>query len=156
MSKPEFDSFPQEPFAKDSAQNRQDLEHLKLLSIFHYVLAAILGLFSCFPVFHLAAGIAIVSGVLDRPNSSDAPPAFLGWIFIGVAGLIIVCGMAMAVSVAIAGQRLKQFRSRTYCFVIAGLECLFSPFGTILGVFTIIVLMRPSVRELFENAGDVL
>ena len=32
---------------------------------------------------------------------------------------------------------------------VGGVECLFFPFGTILGVFTIVVLMRDSVKELF-------
>jgi hypothetical protein len=32
---------------------------------------------------------------------------------------------------------------------MACIECLFLPFGTILGVFTIIVLSRESVKELF-------
>jgi len=33
--------------------------------------------------------------------------------------------------------------------VMACVECLFIPFGTILGVFTIIVLLRESVKALF-------
>jgi hypothetical protein len=33
--------------------------------------------------------------------------------------------------------------------VMAGVECIFAPFGTVLGVFTIIVLMRESVKQLF-------
>jgi hypothetical protein len=32
---------------------------------------------------------------------------------------------------------------------MAGVECLFMPFGTVLGVFTIIVLMRESVKQVF-------
>jgi hypothetical protein len=32
---------------------------------------------------------------------------------------------------------------------MAGVECLFMPVGTVLGVFTIIVLVRDSVKELF-------
>ena len=34
--------------------------------------------------------------------------------------------------------------------VVAGVACTFAPLGTALGVFTIIVLMRDSVKELFE------
>ena len=36
-----------------------------------------------------------------------------------------------------------------YCLVVAAVECIFMPFGTVLGVFTIIVLMRPGVKERF-------
>jgi hypothetical protein len=35
------------------------------------------------------------------------------------------------------------------CFAMAGVECIFMPFGTVLGVFTILVLNRQSVKELF-------
>jgi len=34
--------------------------------------------------------------------------------------------------------------------VMAAIECIFMPFGTVLGVFTIVVLARPSVKEMFE------
>ena len=32
---------------------------------------------------------------------------------------------------------------------MAGIECIFMPVGTVLGVFTIIVLVRNSVKALF-------
>jgi hypothetical protein len=35
--------------------------------------------------------------------------------------------------------------------VIAALLCMFMPFGTVLGVFTIIVLVRDSVKALFNG-----
>lgn len=40
---------------------------------------------------------------------------------------------------------------RMYCLVIAGLSCLFMPFGTVLVVFTLITLMKEPVKELFEQ-----
>jgi hypothetical protein len=52
-----------------------------------------------------------------------------------------------------AGRYLSRHVNRTFCLVVAGIECVFTPFGTVLGVFTIIVLMRDSVRELFEGSG---
>ncbi len=47
-------------------------------------------------------------------------------------------------------------RRRLFCLVVAGVECAFMPFGTVLGVFTIAVLMRESVKELFEPAQEQL
>ena len=44
----------------------QDLEHLRLLSIFHYVVAGLAALFALIPVFHLVFGIAMVSGALEE------------------------------------------------------------------------------------------
>ena len=36
-----------------------------------------------------------------------------------------------------------------FCLVMGAVECVFMPFGTVLGIFTIIVLMRESVKPLF-------
>ena len=36
---------------------------------------------------------------------------------------------------------------------MAGVECLFMPVGTVLGVFTIIVLVRDSVKAIFNHQG---
>jgi hypothetical protein len=38
-----------------------------------------------------------------------------------------------------------------FCLVIAAVECIFMPFGTVLGVFTIIVLQRPTVKAMFRG-----
>ncbi len=43
---------------KDKMQ--QDEEHLKLLSIFHYVVGGLAALFACFPIFHLIMGIVFI------------------------------------------------------------------------------------------------
>jgi hypothetical protein len=51
----------------------------------------------------------------------------------------------------IAGRSLATHRHYWFAFAIACLECLFIPFGTILGVFTIIVLSREPVKALFAT-----
>ena len=124
----------------------QDREHLKLLSIFHYVVGAMTALFACFPLIHLAIGIAMLCGAFD---GRDAPPRVLGLLFVIFATIFILCGWVLAACMIIAGDKLARYRARTYCLVIAGIECIFMPFGTVLGVFTIIVLMRDSVKGLF-------
>jgi hypothetical protein len=61
----------------------------------------------------------------------------------------MVAGVSFAVCLVQAGRALMQRRRYTFCLVIGGLSCILMPFGTVLGVFTILVLVRPSVRELF-------
>ncbi len=41
---------------------QEDGEHLKLLSIFHYVVAGLAGLFACLPLLHMAFGILMLTG----------------------------------------------------------------------------------------------
>ncbi|MFN3408319.1 MAG: hypothetical protein ACK45B_04955 [Limisphaerales bacterium] len=127
----------------------EDREQLRLLAIFHYVVGALLGLCSFLPVIHLVLGWLMVF----RPHSlgpGEPPPAFMGWFFMGFAVVAILAGLTLTVLTIVAGRRLARFRSRTFCIVIAALLCLFMPIGTALGVFTIIVLMRPSVKQLFD------
>ncbi|HUP19882.1 MAG TPA: hypothetical protein VM778_08015 [Gemmatimonadota bacterium] len=131
-----------------------DLEHLRLLSIFHYVLAGLIGLVSLFPVFHLVLGIAMMTGALDTEGDPVAP--LVGGIFAGFALLIILCGFALAAAVAMTGRALGRHESYTFCLVVAAIECMFMPLGTVLGVFTLIVLLRPSVKGLFGVAPPEL
>ena len=53
----------------------------------------------------------------------------------------------------LAGRFLAARRRHLFCIVIAGIACMFMPMGTVLGIFTIIVLMRPSVKELFTESA---
>ena len=127
----------------------EDKKHLKLLALFHYIVAGVTALFSCFPLIHVAVGIAMLCGALNGDDPGDAPPRFVGWIFIVFPALFILCGWALSICMIVAGRKLSRLKNRLYCLVIAGIECIFIPFGTILGVFTIIVLMWDSVKELF-------
>ena len=44
-----------------------------------------------------------------------------------------------------------QFVSTSSCLIVAGVNCLALPYGTLAGVLTFIVLGRNSVRALFAN-----
>lgn len=125
----------------------QDDEHLRLLSILHYVVAAITGLFASFPLIHLAIGLL----TLFAPDKlgGEAPPAFVGWIFVAIGAALVALGWALAGCMIAVGRSLARRRRYMFCLVVAAIECLVMPFGTVLGVFTIVVLMRDSVKEAF-------
>ena len=127
----------------------QDEEHLRLLAIFHYVCAGLAGLFACFPIFHLIFGLVLLLRPTAFGPSNNQPPAFLGLFFVLFACALIFLGWAFAAFLAYAGRCLSQRKNYTFCLVMAGIACMFMPFGTILGIFTIIVLMRPTVKPLF-------
>jgi len=127
----------------------QDEEHLRLLSIFHYAVGGLAALFGCFPIIHLGLGIALVFDPQVFGPAKKPPPAFIGWLFIVVAGTLMLAGWTLAVLIAWAGRCLQRRRHYQFCFVMACVACLFMPFGTVLGVFTILVLSRPAVKKLF-------
>jgi hypothetical protein len=137
------------PILRD--QRKIDADHLNLLAIFHFVGAgfALLGLlflgvhFSMFHVF------------FDNPKmwegQKQMPPpaefmAMFKWVYLLFAAWFLASGILNVIS----GLWLRARKNRTFSLVVAGFNCLHVPVGTILGVFTIIVLVRDSVRELYE------
>jgi cytochrome c biogenesis protein CcdA len=125
-----------------------------MLSVFHYVVAGLTALFSLIPLVHLAIGIGILRGAFEDAKNANPPPEFIGWILVFFASGVIILGMTLAVCIASAGRKLSRQTGHFYCLVVAGIECAFMPLGTILGVFTILVLMRPSVKKLFGVPAD--
>ena len=130
----------------------QDSEHLKLLTTFHYVVGGISALFACIPIFHLIIGLAMIFSpghAFDAKGQDAFPLKLFGLMFAVIGGTAILFGWTLAACIIYAGRCLAVRKKYTFCLVMAGIACMFMPFGTVLGVFTIIVLMRPSVKELF-------
>ena len=133
-----------------------DAEHLRLLSIFHYVVAGLAGLFSFFPLLYAGMG-GLFLWAAQHPSfnqNNQPPPPVLGWIFIGLGMFGFLIGLTMAIFILLASRALAHRKRYTLALVVACIECLFMPFGTVLGVFTLIVLSRESVKALFaaQNA----
>jgi hypothetical protein len=130
----------------------QEEQHLQLLAIFHYIVGGLTALFACLPLIHLTIGLVMVFGGF---SGNQAPPAFVGWLFIILGGGFFLVGQSLAICIIIAGSFLAQRKHWHFAFVVACCECLFMPFGTVLGVFTIILLSRESVKAGFD-AGKSL
>jgi hypothetical protein len=130
-----------------------DGEHIKLLSIFHFVVAGLAFLGIAFLFLHYF----MMSSVFSNPDmwksqNNNAPPfpkdflkTFI-WFYFFMGAIF---GTACILNL-LSGFFLRQRRHRTFSIVVGGLNCLQIPFGTILGVFTIIVLSRNSVRERYD------
>jgi hypothetical protein len=129
---------------------KEDLQYLKLLSIFHYVVGGLAALFSFIPVIYVGIGILAVCIPGFFEAQDGAMPLFIGWVFIIMGAVLIVLEWAFSACIIVAGRSLARQVHYMFCVVIAAIECIFMPFGTVLGVFTIVVLARPSVKEMFE------
>jgi hypothetical protein len=132
----------------------QDTEHLRLLAIFHYVVAGLTAFFSCFGLFHLIFGLVMLfspDSFADPRHAQPPPPAAIGLMFTLIGGFFVFGGWGLAAVVFLAGRYLARRKHYLFCLIIAGLMCMMMPFGTILGVFTIVVLMRPSVKQMFSG-----
>jgi hypothetical protein len=83
-------------------------------------------------------------------GQENHPPFELFYAFIGFYVFMGLMGAAGAVVNVLSGLFMQRRTHRTFSLVVAGLDCLQMPFGTILGVFTIVVLTRDSVRASYE------
>jgi len=135
-----------------------DDEHLKLLSLGYMISAGFAAFFSCFGLLYLLMGVVmsvVFSHVPASAKTGEPPPAFIGWIFAGIGLVVLLIGSGVAIARFWAARCVKQRKSRTYCMVIAALGCLEFPYGTALGVLTLIVLGRESVAKQFTaNPGQ--
>ncbi|GEP43237.1 hypothetical protein [Brevifollis gellanilyticus] len=129
-----------------------DHEHLRLLTIFHYVLAGVTALFACLPIIHVVIGAALIMAPEETLKNveGNAPPSWVGWLFVGLGSIFVLIGWTMAVLTYLSGRYIAQRRKSTFSMVIAGIQCAFVPLGTVLGIFTLIVLQRDSVRRLYQ------
>ena len=69
-----------------------DADHLRLLSIFHYVVGGMAVLFACVPIIHLVIGLFLILAPDKFGHGSSQPPAFMGWFFVVFASCFILIG----------------------------------------------------------------
>ncbi|MEE9219889.1 MAG: hypothetical protein V3U98_12555 [Acidobacteriota bacterium] len=110
--------------------------------------------FSLVPVIHIFIGIGMITGRFATSGVESAGQS-VGWIFIIFGAAAIALGIVFSICLALAGRFLGTRRHYIYCLVMAALSCPFMPFGTVLGVLTLIVLTRTTVKQLFEGLPPV-
>ncbi len=90
--------------------------------------------------------------VARGPHSGGPPPAWFGLIFMGIGAVFVLVGWTAGGLLLLSGFFLLRRRHRVFSMVIAGISCLQVPFGTILGVLTLVVLQRPTVHALYQRS----
>ena len=152
---------PQQPPMKELPPSirdprKTDADHLKLLAVFHYVVAGFAFLGIGFLLLHYTMMNHIMFNPRMWENQKGGPPpqeffAFFKWFYL-IFGALLILG---SVCNLLSGLWINARRNRMFSLVVAGINCFQVPLGTALGVFTIIVLMRDSVRDLYEaRQGD--
>jgi hypothetical protein len=137
------------PAAEPGSLQPSDVEQLRWLTIFYYVTTALFGLVGCFPLIHLTVGLFMLFGPSNTGNTGPAPQ-LVGGIFIAAAVVIMAVAWSLAACQLAVARALDRRRRHTFCVVVAAVTaatCV--PLGTALGVFTLLVLMRPQVKAAF-------
>lgn len=136
-----------------------DRQHLSVLSLLHYVHGGLLLVGSLFPLLFMGLGIffLVAPPVVPTPGPNQPPGPEPGAIFAMVGGMyaamggigVLYCWLLAAASIA-AGRWLGRYRSWKACNIASGICCFDIPIGTVLGIFSILVLQRPTVKAMFQ------
>jgi hypothetical protein len=146
--------------------NAEDREHLSALSIGHFILAGVallggvptllIGVSGSKLMDEFGSDLSMAmgqipgqSGVDPFGGSPDAMLQDLNTLIISVVVSMVLLAVVSAIHLAVVGVQIRNRRWWTFCYLTGWGECLMFPFGTVLGIFTIIVLSRPSVKRLF-------
>jgi hypothetical protein len=172
MDNPQIDY---ETLTGTKPQARVDAENLDLLALFHYILGAITVVFSSFFIMEIVMGVIMAhhpSAFFPPPSAYPSPsahspapgvapasvptaPGFapeMGYLFAAMGTIFVLGGWTLGGLTLYAGRCLKRRTNSVFIQVVAGLNCAFvQSLGTALGVFTFIVLNRPSVKVLFPR-----
>ena len=152
------------------------MDRLRLLSLGYYISGAIGAAFVSFLLIHffLLLGFSFIPAsewnapartlgsaqyaspkpiatVSPIPNTAQAAPAIIFRIFAGVIGLIIICGWTLGALTAYAGHCIKKRKHKVFIYVMAGINCIWIPYGTLLGIGTILLFQWPEVQAEFET-----
>ncbi len=126
-------------------------EHLRLLSIFYYIMGGITCFYGLFPILHLIMGIAMIKLAPTTESVSESSPEIVGWFMVSIASVLIILGLTLGILQLLTATFLKKKKKRVFCFVVSIISCFMIPFGTILGIFSINVLKRESVKKIFAK-----
>lgn len=124
----------------------RDKRHLKILSI----LQIILGIVSLI-VTSTFSGHYYHTVIYMAKQFDDAPPATVS-IVAGMFVLMAISSLLFEFCIILSGLFLAHHQKYKFCFGVAILECGSVPFGTFIGICTIFVLRRDSVKEMFSAA----
>jgi hypothetical protein len=160
--------------------DKQLEQNLHLLAIFHYVVAGFLALMVCFSILYAAFawnmfssfpvtvppfeevqvttyeeyGQAISQEDYDERVARYAAPEqiFAGFRTMMIT-ILLLNGLfwgGICLMTALSGYFIQQRQRRVFSIVTAAVNCIYFPFGTVLGVFTIILLNKSETIDLYN------
>jgi hypothetical protein len=87
------------------------------------------------------------------PNSksTQGPPAIMFRVFAAVIALIILCGWTFGALTAYAGHCIRKRKNKLFIYIMAAINCIWIPYGTVLGIATILLFQWPEVQAEFAT-----
>jgi len=117
-------------------------DHIKVLGILWV-------LFGGFWLFLASFALLVFLGVATIPNVENIGPGLLR--LIGVAVSVFLAALGLPQIIGGLGLLARKEWARILVLVLAFLAILNVPFGTALGIYTLIVLFNPETVRLFQG-----
>jgi hypothetical protein len=160
------------PLSEDAEAGIIARERLRILTIGFYVRGGTMAAFGCFFLIYVAmfTGFSFIPELAwnqppaataspipfvsptTTPHSANqgAPPVILFRIMAGVFAAVTLVVWTIGGLTAYAGRCIQKRRKKLLIYLMAALNCIFVPYGTLLGVFTFIILGSPAAAREFE------
>jgi zinc transporter ZupT len=131
------------------------IHDLKLLSIGYYIQGGIAAFYTVVMAGYMGfLGTMLAAfGTAAQRDGQKAIPEFVFSLLTGLFMVIAIFSLATTICLLLAGYWLRRYRNKLFIFIVAALSCLSVPYGTVLGIFTFMVLRRPVAEELFGGAA---
>ncbi len=132
---------------------KKDADQLRLLAVFHHVKGGLSLLMLLLIYVHYLFMSTVFDPAKWAKMDQAPPPGFFEafrWIY-GIMGVVV---LAMGVLHVLSGLCIARRKCRMFSLVLAGLDLVQIPLGTALGVCTLVVLLRDSVREEYERVKE--
>ena len=137
-----------------------DEEHLKLLVLFHRIYGIIVIVFSLlgigyFILLDFLFSLTKSSARFTYQRNFQAPPTEIMNIVMIIMVVMIVIGLTIGLCNLLSAQYIKRRKLRIFSIVVASINCISFPLGTILGVLTLVVLLRNSIIEYYKPLNSI-
>ncbi|HTQ43033.1 MAG TPA: hypothetical protein VMI75_09790 [Polyangiaceae bacterium] len=131
----------------------QDESNLNVLGVLFFVYAGLVGIGALLLSALAVVPALLISGAAAGGKTPGAPPPMLfGGIFAAIFGLVALFLAAKCIIMILAGRALGRRQHYVLIMVGACTALLNLPFGTALGVCTILMLQKPAVKVAFGMA----
>ena len=127
---------------------RQKKNYLDILAVFHYVNGGLIALFTLGVLAFLGIGLGAATGWGNdwEPEAGCSIVAIMAFAFVFAGGY--------AVLNLLAGRALQTRNHTVLVMITSGINCLNMPLGTLLGIFTLVMVSDPEVRWLFDYGDE--
>lgn len=130
-------------------------ESLHVLVAAHYVLAFVTALLTPFGLYLAFVGWALLHPArgeawTPRPGQEIFDPLRWGAVFFMLGGILASLSLLHAALLAYVGRCIARRRRRRFCLAFSAFDLTYVPLGTTLGVFALLLLLKPQVKQEFE------